>query len=94
MGCGSAWKAKEHCSAGVSNNPWMMWLVSSMLIGSLAMYRNDHRFITLAASSLLSSARSWCSLTEIRGWHAKPMLPSSTRRVTEPAFLCRAETSK
>lgn len=47
--------AKEHCSAGVSVGSWMMWLVSSVLVGSLAVYRQDYVFIALAASSLLSS---------------------------------------
>ena len=48
--------AKEHCSAGVSVRAWRMWLVSSLLIGSLAVYRLDYVFVALAATSLASSA--------------------------------------
>jgi hypothetical protein len=46
--------AKEHCSAGVSSRAWSMWLASSLLVGALAIHR-DYVFISLAASSLLSS---------------------------------------
>ena len=48
--------ARERCSAGVSTSAWILWLASSILIGALAVYRGDYVFITLAASSLLSSA--------------------------------------
>jgi uncharacterized protein with PQ loop repeat len=48
--------AKEQCSAGVSIRAWRMWLASSILIGSLAVYRNDYVLIALAASSFGSSA--------------------------------------
>lgn len=48
--------AGEHCSAGISIRAWSMWLVSSLLVGSLAVYRGDFVFISVAASSLLSSA--------------------------------------
>lgn len=47
--------AKERCSAGVSPEAWGMWLASSLLVGALAVYRRDYVFISLAASSLLSS---------------------------------------
>lgn len=33
--------AREHCSAGVSGQAWGMWLVSSLLIGALALHRHD-----------------------------------------------------
>ena len=46
---------KEHCSAGISARAWGLWLVSSVLVGSLAVYRRDYVFISLTASSLLSS---------------------------------------
>jgi hypothetical protein len=46
---------REHCSAGVSPRAWAMWLVSSLLVGSLAVYRRDYVFISLAIASLLSS---------------------------------------
>ena len=45
----------EHCSAGISPKAWTMWLGSSLLIGALAVYRRDYVFISLAATSLLSS---------------------------------------
>jgi uncharacterized protein with PQ loop repeat len=48
--------AKEHCSAGVSTRAWMMWLISSILIGTLAVHRHDAVFILLQLSSLLSAA--------------------------------------
>lgn len=48
--------AKEHCSAAVSIRAWRMWLASSLLIGTLALYRHDYIFISLAATSLGSSA--------------------------------------
>jgi hypothetical protein len=32
---------KEHCSAGVSRRAWAMWLVSSLLVGTLAVHRGD-----------------------------------------------------
>src|SRR6185437_15850167 len=48
--------AKEHCSAGVSSRAWLMWLVSSVLIGALALHRHDIVFILLQISSLTSAA--------------------------------------
>lgn len=48
--------AKEHCSAGISIRAWSMWLASSLLIGSLALYRHDYVLISLAVTSLGSSA--------------------------------------
>lgn len=47
---------REHCSAGVSSRAWAMWLVSGLLVGSLAVYRRDPVFIMLQASSLISAA--------------------------------------
>lgn len=46
---------KEHCSAGISVRAWSLWLASSVLVGALAVYREDFVFIGLAASSLASS---------------------------------------
>lgn len=46
---------REHCSAGISSRAWTIWLASSLLVGALAVYRQDYVFISLAASSLLSS---------------------------------------
>jgi lipid-A-disaccharide synthase-like uncharacterized protein len=48
--------AREHCSAGVSARAWAMWLTSSLLIGALAVHRQDPVFIALEASSLTSAA--------------------------------------
>ena len=47
--------AREHCSAGISTRAWSLWLASSFLIGTLAVYRGDYVFISLAATSLASS---------------------------------------
>jgi hypothetical protein len=48
--------AREHCSAGVSSRAWVMWLISSLLVGSLALHRHDLVFILLQISSLSSAA--------------------------------------
>jgi lipid-A-disaccharide synthase-like uncharacterized protein len=48
--------ANEHCSAGVSSKAWAMWLISSVLIGALAVHRHDPVFILLQVSSLASAA--------------------------------------
>jgi lipid-A-disaccharide synthase-like uncharacterized protein len=48
--------AKQHCSAGVSSRAWLMWLVSSLLIGALAVHRHDLVFVLLQVSSLTSAA--------------------------------------
>jgi lipid-A-disaccharide synthase-like uncharacterized protein len=48
--------AREHCSAGISGRAWAMWLMSSLLVGALALYRDDPVFIALQASSLCSAA--------------------------------------
>jgi lipid-A-disaccharide synthase-like uncharacterized protein len=47
--------ARERCSAGISRRAWVMWLVSSLLIGALALYRRDLVFI-LQLSTLASAA--------------------------------------
>lgn len=39
--------AREHCSAGVSRRAWAMWVISSLLIGALALHREDPVFILL-----------------------------------------------
>jgi len=48
--------SREHCSAGVSSRAWTMWLVSSVLIGTLAVDRHDGVFIALQLSSVTSAA--------------------------------------
>jgi lipid-A-disaccharide synthase-like uncharacterized protein len=47
---------REHCSAGVSTRAWTMWVVSSLLIGALALHRRDPVFIMLQVSTLTSAA--------------------------------------
>jgi hypothetical protein len=48
--------AREHCPAGISRRAWAMWLVSSLLVGTLAVHRGDLVFILLQISSLTSAA--------------------------------------
>jgi lipid-A-disaccharide synthase-like uncharacterized protein len=59
--------AKEHCSAGVSSRAWTMWLVSSVLIGALAVHRHDPVFILLQVSSLTSAAAILALARRYRG---------------------------
>jgi lipid-A-disaccharide synthase-like uncharacterized protein len=48
--------AREHCSAGISRRAWAMWLLSSLLIGALAVHRHDPVFVLLQVSSMTSAA--------------------------------------
>lgn len=48
--------ASEHCSAGVSRRAWAMWLLSSVLLGVLAVHRRDLVFVLLQVTSLTSAA--------------------------------------
>ena len=59
--------AREHCSAGVSRKTWAMWLVSSVLIGALALHRHDPVFILLQVSSLVSAAAILILARKYRG---------------------------
>lgn len=78
---------KEHCSAGISTRSWQMWLISSVLVGSLAVHRGDYVFISLAASSLISALAILALTHRYRGMacatHAYP--PADISRPT-PAF--------
>jgi lipid-A-disaccharide synthase-like uncharacterized protein len=47
---------REHCSAGISRRAWAMWLVASLLVGALAIHRDDLVFIALQFSTLASAA--------------------------------------
>jgi lipid-A-disaccharide synthase-like uncharacterized protein len=47
---------RQHCSAGISRRAWTMWLISSILVGVLAVSRGDPVFILLQASTLASAA--------------------------------------
>jgi lipid-A-disaccharide synthase-like uncharacterized protein len=67
---------REHCSAGVSRRAWAMWLLSSVLIGTLAVYRQDPVFILLQVSTLTSAAVILFLAHKYRGlvcaFHARP----------------------
>ena len=47
---------REHCSAGISNRAWTMWLISCLFVGALAVHRRDPVFILLQASTLVAAA--------------------------------------
>ena len=71
---------RERCSAGVSRRAWAMWLVSSALIGALAVYRRDPVFILLQVSTLTSAAVILFLAQRYRGmvcgFHAHAGLPA------------------
>lgn len=46
---------REHCSAGISRRAWAMWVLSSLLIGALALHRRDPVFVLLQVCSLTSA---------------------------------------
>lgn len=48
--------AREHCSAGVSTRAWAMWLVGGLLVGLVALDRQDPVFIVLQLNTLVSAA--------------------------------------
>ena len=72
--------AKEHCSAGVSSRAWMMWLVSSILIGALALHRHDLVFVLLQISSLTSAAAILLLAHRYRGLVCEAHLRSIPKR--------------
>jgi uncharacterized protein with PQ loop repeat len=78
--------AREHCSAGISIRAWRMWLASSLLVGTLALYRHDYVFISLAATSLGSSATILFMARRYRGM-ACATHPTSTRQPGLPIGL-------
>jgi lipid-A-disaccharide synthase-like uncharacterized protein len=47
---------REQCSAGISGRAWAMWLVSGLLVGTLAVHRRDPVFILLQVANLTSTA--------------------------------------
>jgi lipid-A-disaccharide synthase-like uncharacterized protein len=47
---------RERCSAGVSRRAWAMWVLGSVLVGTLAVHRTDHVFILLQISTLTAAA--------------------------------------
>ena len=72
--------AKEHCSDGVSSRAWMMWVVSSLLIGALALHRHDVVFILLQVSSLSSATVILVLAYRYRGRICDTHLPSLPER--------------
>jgi lipid-A-disaccharide synthase-like uncharacterized protein len=85
---------KEHCSAGISRRAWAMWLVGSLLVGTLAVHRGDLVFIALQFSTLASAAVILFLAQKYRGMVWRLTLPtrrvSSRRRRTTSSFLGRA----
>ena len=47
---------RQHCAAGISRRAWAMWLLSSLLVGTLAVHRGDVVFMLLQLSTLTSAA--------------------------------------
>jgi uncharacterized protein with PQ loop repeat len=76
--------ARQHCSEGVSGRAWAMWLVSSLLIGALALHRRDPVFILLQVSTLFSAAVIVILVRRYRGMicdaHAAAALARAERR--------------
>lgn len=77
--------AREHCSAGVSARAWSMWLVSSLMVGALALHRHDAVFILLQVSTLLSASVIVVLVHRYRGMicltHALAAREAATRRL-------------
>jgi lipid-A-disaccharide synthase-like uncharacterized protein len=73
--------ASEHCSAGVSRRAWALWLLSSVLVGALALHRRDLVFVILQISSLTSAAIILALAHKYRGLscetHAHGLRPRS-----------------
>ena len=91
--------AKEHCSAGVSSRAWAMWLVSSLLIGALAVHRGDLVFILLQISSLTSAAvilmlahRYRGMVCEVHALRPQPRQPDRPRALRGEAASLRTTT--
>lgn len=59
--------AREHCSAGVSTRSWTMWLVSALLVGSVAVSRRDPVFIIFQLCSLASAGAILFMARKYRG---------------------------
>ena len=83
--------ARQHCSAGVSGRAWAMWLTSSLLIGALALHRQDPVFIALQASSLTSAAVIVLLTHRYRGMVCET---HAHLRATDPRRRSRAGSSK
>lgn len=76
---------REHCSAGVSGRAWTMWLISSLLVGALAMHRGDPVFILLQLSTMTSAAVIVFLVHRYRGMvceiHAHEALVQATQEI-------------
>ena len=74
---------REHCSAGISNRSWAMWLASSALVGAVAVRRSDVVFILLQLSSFTAAAVILFLSRRYRGQacegHSHPDLPTAIR---------------
>jgi lipid-A-disaccharide synthase-like uncharacterized protein len=87
--------AREHCSAGVSGRAWVMWLVSSILVGMLAVHRRDPVFILLQTCTLTSAAvililarrykGSLCRFHARTGTEVGPTVPIGMANASRPS---------
>jgi lipid-A-disaccharide synthase-like uncharacterized protein len=73
---------REHCSAGVSRRAWAMWLVSSLLVGTLAVHRRDLVFISLQVSSLTSATVILILARDTAEWCAKFTRSAPSRTIS------------
>jgi hypothetical protein len=76
---------REHCSAGVSSRAWAMWLVSSLLIGALALHRREPVFIALQVINLTSISATLLLARRYRGMvceHHANLAPSHPATTT------------
>ena len=76
---------RQHCSAGISRRAWAMWLVSSLLVGTLAVHRGDVVFMLLQLSSMTSAVIILMLAHRYRGMvcaaHALQVEPRKTNRL-------------
>jgi lipid-A-disaccharide synthase-like uncharacterized protein len=84
--------AREHCSAGVSTPAWAMWLASGLLVGALALHRQDPVFIMLQVTSLTSAivilylARRYQGMVCETHAHLVPCGPPAVTDANDPSF--------
>ncbi|MGH2957113.1 MAG: PQ-loop domain-containing transporter [Solirubrobacterales bacterium] len=76
--------AREHCSAGVSERAWGMWLVSSLFVGALALHRADPVFILLQLSTLTSATVILVLARRYRGMTCPTHAPLADGRPVHP----------
>jgi lipid-A-disaccharide synthase-like uncharacterized protein len=80
---------KEHCSAGISRRAWAMWLVGSLLVGTLAVHRGDIVFIALQLSTLTSAAIILYLAQKYRGMVCEAHQANPARELTATGRLPR-----